>query len=64
MTLPDGKAVRLPAMPFEMHGEKFGVRLNPPRSGEHTHELLDALGYDASAIQSLFEAGVVARADD
>lgn len=64
MTLPDGKAVRLPAMPFEMHGEKFGARLNPPRSGEHTHELLTELGYDASAIQSLVDASVVAREDD
>jgi len=64
MTLPDGRDVRLPAMPFEMDGEKFAARMNPPRSGEHTHELLTALGYDSNAIQSLISAGAVAGEDD
>ncbi|MGI9236864.1 MAG: CoA transferase, partial [Woeseiaceae bacterium] len=59
MTLPDGKTVRLPALPFEMHGEKFAARLSPPRSGEHTHELLKELGYDAGEIEALVGAGAV-----
>jgi crotonobetainyl-CoA:carnitine CoA-transferase CaiB-like acyl-CoA transferase len=60
MTLPDGNSVRLPAMPFEMDGEKFGVRLNPPRSGEHTGEVLTGLGYSETEIESLVASGAVA----
>ena len=59
MTLPDGKAVRLPAMPFEMDGHRFGARLDPPRSGEHSEQILGELGYDGEAIQSLIEGGAV-----
>lgn len=58
MTLPDGKAVRLPAMPFEMQGEKFIKRMDPPRPGEHTHQVLAELGYDTDAIQSLVDTGI------
>ncbi|MGI9233627.1 MAG: CaiB/BaiF CoA transferase family protein [Woeseiaceae bacterium] len=64
MTLPDGKTVRLPALPFEMHGEKFAARLNPPRSGEHTHELLTELGYDAGEIEALVGAAAVSGESD
>ena len=57
MTLPDGKSVRLPAMPFELDGEKFGVRLDPPRSGEHTCEVLEQLGYSAEDIDRFEKEG-------
>ena len=57
LTLPDGKSVRLPAMPFEMNGERFGAKLDPPRSGEHTLEVLSELGYDGEAIGRLVESG-------
>lgn len=60
MTLPDGKDVRLPAMPFEMDGEKLAARLNPPRSGEHTVEVLRAAGYSDADIDSLIAAGAAA----
>ncbi len=57
LTLPDGKSVSLPAMPFEMNGERFGARLNPPRSGEHTLEVLSELGYDDATISQLVDDG-------
>jgi len=59
MTLPDGSTVRLPALPFETNHEKFGVRLNPPRSGEHTSEVLRELGYSDADIEGLIERGAV-----
>jgi len=59
MTLPDGTDVRLPALPFEMDGDKFGARLDPPRSGEHTAEVLSEIGYDAAEIAELVEKNVV-----
>ena len=57
MTLPDGKSVSLPAMPFELDGEKLSLRMNPPKSGEHTREVLEQLGYDDESIDTLIESG-------
>lgn len=63
MSLPDGQTVKLPAMPFEMDGEKFGVRLNPPRSGEHTSDVLCDLGYSDAEIDTMIAAGIVSGED-
>ena len=63
MTLPDGQAVRLPAMPVELDGQKLGLRKDPPRSGEHTVSVLADLGYDEARINVLIKAGVVADED-
>ena len=60
MSLPDGKTVRLPAMPFELDGHKFDLRLDPPKSGEHSEQVLRDLGYDSQTIASLVESGAVA----
>jgi crotonobetainyl-CoA:carnitine CoA-transferase CaiB-like acyl-CoA transferase len=59
-TLPDGTVVRLPAMPFELDGEKFPARLNPPASGQHTRDVLRQAGYDDAAIDAMITAGEVA----
>ncbi|MES2399173.1 MAG: CaiB/BaiF CoA-transferase family protein [Pseudomonadota bacterium] len=53
MTLPDGQQTQVPLMPLMMDGHRPGVRLNPPRLGEHTHELLRELGYDDEAVRAL-----------
>ena len=53
MTLPNGKTTRVPLLPLTLGGERPGLRLNPPRLGEHTSELLKEVGYSAAQIESL-----------
>jgi crotonobetainyl-CoA:carnitine CoA-transferase CaiB-like acyl-CoA transferase len=63
ITLPDGdKAgtqVKTTLFPITMDGERLGVRLQPPRLGEHTRELLAAAGYSADRIDDLQARGIV-----
>ena len=56
---PDGKMTKVPVLPVEMDGQRFGTRLNIPRTGEHTRELLAGLGYGEKEIDALFEKRVV-----
>ena len=64
ITLPDGQragqTARATLLPFTMDGTRLGVRLQPPRMGEHTRDLLLALGYDVSAVDRLCADQVVA----
>jgi crotonobetainyl-CoA:carnitine CoA-transferase CaiB-like acyl-CoA transferase len=53
ITLPDGQSAQAVLMPLTLDGQRPGVRLNPPRLGEHSHELLSELGYDDATIQTL-----------
>ncbi|RZJ58283.1 MAG: CoA transferase, partial [Acidovorax sp.] len=53
MTLPDGRATQTVLLPLAMDGQRPGVRLSPPKVGEHNAELLAELGYDAIKIEAL-----------
>lgn len=59
LTTPDGADVKVPMLPFEMDGQRFGTRLNVPELGSHSAELLGELGYCDEDIQALHVAGVV-----
>lgn len=58
VTLSDGErageTTRLPSLPLELHGEKFGLRQDIPRAGEHTEDVLRELGYADDEIVELF----------
>jgi crotonobetainyl-CoA:carnitine CoA-transferase CaiB-like acyl-CoA transferase len=45
ITLPDGTQTDTVLFPFTMHGQQPGVRMNPPKLGEHSMEILLSLGY-------------------
>jgi crotonobetainyl-CoA:carnitine CoA-transferase CaiB-like acyl-CoA transferase len=55
-----GQTVKTTLFPFTLDGERPGVRLNPPRRGEHTHEVLRAIGLDEAEIGALIESHAVA----
>ncbi|MEJ6023687.1 CaiB/BaiF CoA transferase family protein [Ramlibacter sp. PS4R-6] len=54
-----GETVKTTLLPFTMAGARLGVRLDPPRAGEHTQELLEGLGLDDTRIAHLRTSGVV-----
>ena len=55
-----GQQVKTTLLPITMQGQRLGVRLNPPRMGEHTQALLQGLGYSAEDIQQLRAQAAVA----
>ncbi len=59
VTLPEGGEVKLPALPIELGGEKFGLRYNPPAEGDGTRATLQAAGYSDADIDRLIALGVL-----
>jgi crotonobetainyl-CoA:carnitine CoA-transferase CaiB-like acyl-CoA transferase len=53
LTLPDGRATQTVLLPLTLGGQRPGVRLDPPKLGEHNQELLSQLGYSAAEIEAL-----------
>jgi len=62
--LPDGpkagQTAKATLFPITLSGQRLGVRMHPPRMGEHTAELLQALGYTEGDIDALRERQIVA----
>ena len=59
LTLPDGRQTQVPLLPIKLGGERLGLRLDPPRLGEHTDALLQSLGYSEGDVAGLHAEGVV-----
>jgi crotonobetainyl-CoA:carnitine CoA-transferase CaiB-like acyl-CoA transferase len=59
ITLPDGRTTKTPLLPLTLGGRRPGVRLNPPRLGEHSAALLRELGYSDTAIAELQRQQIV-----
>jgi crotonobetainyl-CoA:carnitine CoA-transferase CaiB-like acyl-CoA transferase len=64
IVLPDGdragETTQTTLFPFTMDGLRLGVRLNPPRKGEHTDVILKELGIQSSEIAALRRLQVIA----
>ena len=63
VALPDaeepGRKAGAALLPLLMGQGRLGVRLDPPRRGEHTIELLESLGYERETIESLRARGAI-----
>jgi crotonobetainyl-CoA:carnitine CoA-transferase CaiB-like acyl-CoA transferase len=59
VTLLNGRKTKVPNLPIEMDGQRFGTRLDIPRVGEHTHALLAELGYAPAALDALVAGKVI-----
>ena len=60
MTLPDGRETSVPLLPLALDGERLGLRLNPPRLGQHGREVLQDVGYSDNEINAMVQAGALA----
>jgi crotonobetainyl-CoA:carnitine CoA-transferase CaiB-like acyl-CoA transferase len=59
VTMPNGTRTKVPNLPIEMDGARFGTRLDIPQVGEHTHEVLASLGCDAALMERLVADKIV-----
>ena len=62
ITLMNGIKTQVPIMPIEMDGRRFATRLDLPKLGEHTRELLTSLGYAPQDIERLIASGTARAA--
>ena len=58
-TLDDGSTLAIPGVVPRLSETPGGTKWLGPALGEHTDEVLASLGYDAAAIQSLRDQGVI-----
>ncbi len=61
--MAEGQIADLPKLPFTSNEYDFGIRLPPPKLGEHTREVLGEAGLDRAQIDALIAAGVVVQGE-
>jgi len=50
LAMPDGRETQVPALPMQFGEERLGLRLQPPRVGEHNQSILAELGLSENEI--------------
>ena len=60
VTVPGGDATRLPALPLQMDGHRFGIVRDVPQQGEHVVEVLEEAGFSSDEIEELIGGGIIA----
>ena len=59
MTHPNAGAVQVIGVPVKMSASPGAVRTPPPVLGQHTHQILEKLGYSTADCNALGETGVI-----
>jgi crotonobetainyl-CoA:carnitine CoA-transferase CaiB-like acyl-CoA transferase len=54
-----GSETAVPLLPLMMGGERLGVRRGPPKSGEHSCEILRTIGFSDAEISRWTNEGVI-----
>ncbi|MPY73777.1 MAG: CoA transferase [Alphaproteobacteria bacterium] len=54
-----GQKAKLPALPFSIDGKRLGLRLDPPKLGEHTHEVMARIGLSKDEVDQLIEREIL-----
>jgi crotonobetainyl-CoA:carnitine CoA-transferase CaiB-like acyl-CoA transferase len=57
--LPTGKKAKLPKIPLRIGDYDFGLRREPPKAGEGTHEVLQSIGLGKDDIEAFIQKGIV-----
>ncbi len=57
--LENAPVTKVPRLPVEIGEHDLKLRMQPPKIGEHTREILAELGYDDSAIDRMNGAGTI-----
>jgi crotonobetainyl-CoA:carnitine CoA-transferase CaiB-like acyl-CoA transferase len=57
--LPDGKPGKAPALPITMDGKRLPKRLDPPKPGQDTRDVLAEFGFSKAEITTLTQQGTV-----
>jgi crotonobetainyl-CoA:carnitine CoA-transferase CaiB-like acyl-CoA transferase len=57
--MANGESSKVPLFPLTLDGHRLPLRMQPPRPGEHTRELLRAVGYDDRALSRLEHQSVI-----
>jgi crotonobetainyl-CoA:carnitine CoA-transferase CaiB-like acyl-CoA transferase len=58
--LPNGDTTQLPRLPLLLEDEGSELKINPPKIGEHSREVLAGAGLGADEIEGLIGKGIVA----
>lgn len=59
MELEQGQNAKLPALPVALDGGRVGLRLSPPKVGEHTDAVMNETGLSEDQIKAMREAGII-----
>ncbi len=60
---PNGKRAKLPALPLEMSNHTLGIRMQSPRKGQQSREVLEEAGFSAAQIDAWVNSGIVISDD-
>lgn len=63
VALPDGRTLRVPALPLEMDGRRFGLTRDIARVGEHGAEIAREAGLSEAEIATLLAEKTLGRGD-